>query len=74
MKFGAQPQVKFDLLKANQLNEYFKTDYDYTEIRRCYNGEEFTKFSSYEACRMYFRNLEDCQKVCDYLNKDVSLI
>ena len=66
--------VELIYVHKHQLNEYFKTDYDYTEIRRCYNGEDVSKLNNYDANHMYFRNLEDCQKVCDYLNSEVDLI
>lgn len=66
--------VELVYVHKHQLNEYFKTDYDYTEIRRCYSGEDVSKLNNYDANHMYFRNLEDCQKVCDYLNEDAILV
>lgn len=40
----------------------------YYEVKRVYNGEDLSKCNFYEIKRMYFRNIEECQKVCDYFN------
>lgn len=42
-------------------------DIYYTNIEILYNGEDF-KYS-YDIERNYFRNKEDCQRACDWLNK-----
>lgn len=45
-----------------------KADEFYYEVSRVYDGKDFTKCNEYELNRMYYRNLEDCQKACDFIN------
>lgn len=42
----------------------------YCEVSRVYNGENLSSCDIYSLKRMYYRSKEECQKVCDYLNKE----
>lgn len=59
--------VELMYVHKHLFNEYFKTECDYTEIRKCYSGEDISKLSRYTLCNMYYRNIEDCKRACEYL-------
>lgn len=42
----------------------------YYEVSRVYNGEDLSNCDIYSLKRMYYRSIEECQKVCNYLNKE----
>lgn len=42
-------------------------DFYYT-VTRVFDGKDLSEYTVYELKRMYYRNIEDCQKACDYIN------
>jgi hypothetical protein len=43
-------------------------DVFYYTVTRAFDGKDFSKYTVYELKRLYYRNIEDCQKACDYIN------
>lgn len=45
-----------------------KCDNWYAEVSKVYDGRKFSDDRLYDLQRMYYRNIEDCQKACDFIN------
>lgn len=58
----AIPDYYLDKVRNKEGDEF------YYEAKRVYNGEELSKCNRYELTTMYFRSIDECQKVCDYIN------
>ena len=62
-------ELKYTIPKY-YLNECLSHEHDefYYEVSKVYKTVDITKRNIYELQRMYYRNIEDCQKACDFMN------